>query len=95
LGLPEPVFVAISTWRSATHKVLRVPTGSNWNQATRDRHFKGAAMDYCESNKWSPETSDEAEALCILDYLRIENEPGYAFDKGQSGRHQMDLLHAG
>lgn len=75
-----PEMIAISAWRSKTHGKTRAPNGvkesSKW--------LKQQAFIYCRANGWSPDTDNAAEALCMLDYLRILHEPAFAFDQGQS-----------
>lgn len=83
MGLREPQFIAISTWRSKTHGKTRAPKTIT-KQADRSKWFKRQARDYCERQGWSYDTDDEAEALCMLDALRILNEPDHAFDRGRS-----------
>lgn len=85
MGLREPELIAISTWRSKTHGKMRSPDFlKNAKPAERTKWLKQQAKDYCDRNGWSYNSEDEAEALCMLDALRIINEPDYAFDKGRS-----------
>lgn len=92
MGLREPQFIAISTWRSKTHGKLRVPdTMKKAKQAERSKWFKLQAKTYCDKNGWSYSTEDEAEALCMLDALRIMNEPDHAFDRGRSFQQENFL----
>ncbi|MCM0751565.1 hypothetical protein DEA98_10185 [Brucella pseudogrignonensis] len=92
MGLREPQFIAISTWRSKTHGKLRVPDAmKKAKQAERSKWFKLQAKTYCDKNGWSYSTEDEAEALCMLDALRIMNEPDHAFDRGRSFQQENFL----
>lgn len=79
-GCRPPEMIAISAWRSKTHGKTRAPIGvknsSGW--------LKQQAFAYCASNGWNPDSDNAAEALCMLDYLRILHEPSFAFDRGQS-----------
>lgn len=91
MGLREPMFLPIQTWRSKTHGKTRAPDEINKSKATKSQkqaartaYFKGHAKNYCERQGWSYSTDDEAEALCMLDALRILNEPDHAFDRGRS-----------
>lgn len=84
LGLEDPVYYAIQTWRSKTHGVTRTPKDASMSLAERSKFFKQAAVNYCERSGWTYNSADEAEALCILDAMRIEFEPNYAFDKGRA-----------
>lgn len=85
MGLREPEFLAISSWRSKTHGKTRAPDGmKNEKPAVRQKWLKQQAKNYCDANGWSYNSEDEAEALCMLDALRIFHEPSYAFDKGRS-----------
>lgn len=89
LGLREPEFLAISTWRSKTHGKTRAPKDMEKEKpAVRQKWLKQQAKIYCDKNGWSYNSEDEAEALCMLDALRIMHEPSYAFDKGRS--YQQD-----
>lgn len=89
LGLPEPIFIPIQTWRSATHGKTRAP--NTIKDSERSRWFKDCAISYASRQGWAVDGPDEAEALCMLDYLRITHEPDYAYAAGQSGRHQMAM----
>lgn len=75
-----PEMIAISSWRSKTHRKTRAPIGvknsTGW--------LKQQAFDYCARSGWTPDSDNAAEALCMLDYLRILHEPDYAFDRGHS-----------
>ena len=82
--------VAIQSWRSKTHGKVYVPKELKLDQNQRSKWFKQQAKAYCDRNGWSYGTEDEAEALCMLDYIRIENEPNYAFDRGRS--YQQETL---
>ncbi len=89
LGCREPIIIPIQTWRSKTHKSVRAPKVDYPEQPHRrtkrvSEFFKSEARIYCERNGWSYESDDEAEALCMLDYMRMEFEPAYAFDKGRA-----------
>lgn len=85
MGLREPEFLAISTWRSKTHGKTRVPDNlRSAKQADKSKWLKEQAKSYCDKNGWSYGSDDEAEALCMLDALRIIHEPDYAFDKGKA-----------
>ena len=85
MNLREPELIAISTWRSKTHGKTRAPEDlKNQKPAVRQKWLKQQAKIYCDRNGWSYNSEDEAEALCMLDALRIIHEPNYAFDKGQS-----------
>lgn len=86
-GLTDPEEVAISSWRSRTHGKTRVPKGY---AGKSDAFFKKAALDYCQKQGWSPGSHNAAEALGIMDYLRILHEPSFAFEKGAS--HQQESL---
>jgi hypothetical protein len=93
MGLRPAETIAIATWRSKTHGKLRVPDQmKSAKQADRSKWLKQQAKAYCDRNGWSYSTEDEAEALCMLDAVRIIHEPSYAFDKGQSYGHQEALL---
>lgn len=87
MGLREPEMIAISTWRSKTHGKTRAPKELT-KQPEKSKWMKQQAKSYCDRNGWSYNTEDEAEALCMLDALRIMHEPAYAFDKGRS--YQQD-----
>lgn len=86
MGLREPQMIAIQTWRSKSHGKTRAPDSMKGpdKQNVRAKWFKQQARDYCEKQGWSYSTDDEAEALCLLDAVRIMNEPGHAFDRGRS-----------
>lgn len=85
MGLREPEFLPIQTWRSKTHGCTRSPESmKNEKPSVRQAWLKAKAKAYCDRNGWSYDTEDEAEALCMLDAMRIIHEPGYAFDKGKS-----------
>ena len=85
MGLREPELIAISTWRSKTHGKMRVPDNMKLaKQTEKSKWLKLQAKLYCDKNGWPYNSDDEAEALCMLDALRIIHEPDYAFDKGQS-----------
>lgn len=91
MGLRPPQFIAISTWRSKTHGKTRVPKELGFKkQAEKSKWFKQQARTYCDREGWSYNTDDEAEALCMLDALRIMNEPEHAFDRGRS--YQQESL---
>lgn len=90
MGLREPQMIAIQSWRSRTHRKVQAPKG--YTQTQRSNWFKQQAKDYCDKQGWSYSTPDEAEALCMLEALRIEHEPGLAFDKGMSCYQQGSLL---
>lgn len=91
MDLREPEMMAISTWRSKTHGKLRVPdTLKKAKQTVKSKWLKQQAKDYCDKNGWSYNSEDEAEALCMLDALRIIYEPDYAFDKGRT--YQQESL---
>lgn len=82
MGFREPDTLPIQTWRAKTigaaaPKTLKV-------QAERSKWFKQKAKDYCDAQGWSYSSADEAEALCMLDAVRMIHETGYAFDKGRS-----------
>lgn len=90
MGLREPEFLAISTWRSKTHGKTRVPENlQTAPQQEKSKWLKQQAKDYCDRNGWAYQTEDEAEALCMLDALRIIHEPSYAFDKGRSFQQEV------
>ncbi|MDA5627830.1 MULTISPECIES: hypothetical protein [Agrobacterium] len=92
MGLREPELIAISTWRSKTHGKMRVPDNMKTaTQTEKSKWLKLQAKLYCDRNGWSYETEDEAEALCMLDALRIMHEPDYAFDKGRSYQQESFL----
>lgn len=92
MGLREPELIAISTWRSKTHGKMRVPDElKKAKQAEKSKWLKLQARIYCDNNGWTYTSDDEAEALCMLDALRIINEPDHAFDKGRSF-HQDSFL---
>ncbi|CCF19107.1 protein of unknown function [Pseudorhizobium banfieldiae] len=92
MGLREPELMAISTWRSKTHGKMRVPDNMKaLKQAEKSKWLKLQAKLYCDKNGWSYNTEDEAEALCMLDALRIIHEPDYAFDKGRSFQQESFL----
>lgn len=92
MGLREPQMIAIQTWRSKSHgKVVTPKEMKGASQAQRSKWFKQQARIYCEKNGWSYETDDEAEALCMLDAVRVMNEPGHAFDRGRSFRQEALL----
>lgn len=85
MGLREPELIAIGTWRSKTHGKLRVPENmKRAKQTEKSKWLKLQAKLFCDKNGWAYNSDDEAEALCMLDALRIIHEPDYAFDKGQS-----------
>lgn len=85
--------IAIGTWRSKTHGKTTVPKDMKaQRQADRSKWLKQQAKLYCDRNGWSYQTEDEAEALCMLDAVRIMHEPAYAFDRCQSYGHQEALL---
>lgn len=92
MGLREPEFLAISTWRSKTHGYTRAPDSMQKEKpAVRQKWLKQKAKEYCDRNGWSYNSEDEAEALCMLDALRIIHEPSYAFDKGRSYMQEVLL----
>lgn len=92
-NLRVPEMIAIQTWRSKSHGFVITPKGSGMNQNQRAAWFKQKAKEYCDKNGWKYDSADEAEALCILDYLRQEYEPGYAFDRGAHfAHHQTDMF---
>ena len=77
--IAPPEMLNIAAWRSRTHGKTRAPDkfrGTDW--------LKQQAVNYCKDQGWYPKTHDEAEALCMLVYLRILHEPDFAFDKGLS-----------
>ncbi len=82
LGVRQPELIAISAWRSRTHGKTRAPDNVPTNK--RSAWLKQQAFRYCRANGWEPDSDNAAEALCMLDYLRILHEPAYAFDRGQS-----------
>ncbi|MEN5275809.1 hypothetical protein ABE527_02555 [Brucella sp. TWI432] len=89
MNLREPEMVAIQTWRSKTHGKTRVPDAmKHAKQNDKSKWFKEQARQYCNQQGWSYNTADEAEALCILDAVRIIHEPEYAFDKGRSYKQE-------
>jgi len=88
LGARPPEMIAISSWRSKTHGKVQAPRGLK--QSQRTKFFKEVAFDYCHANGWSPDSDNAAEALCMLDYLRILHEPDFAFDRGRA--HQQEAL---
>ena len=91
LGLREPQMIAIQTWRSKSHGKVQIPkTKKGLTQAQRSKWFKQQAKDYCDRNGWSYNSEDEAEALCMLDAVRVMNEPGHAFDNGRA--YKQDAL---
>lgn len=93
MGLREPDMVAIQTWRSRTHRKVQVPKEMKGStQAQRSKWFKLQAKLYCDSQGWSYNSDDEAEALCLLEAVRLEHEPGLAFDKGASSYHQESFF---
>ena len=93
LGLREPVMLPIQTWRSRTHRKVQVPKEMKGvSQAERSKWFKLQAKLYCDKQGWSYNTDDEAESLCMLEAVRLEFEPDFAFDKGRSSYHQESLL---
>lgn len=84
--------LAIGTWRSKTHGKTRVPDSMKGaRQADKSKWLKQQAKTYCDRNGWSYNTDDEAEALCMLDALRIIHEPAYAFDRGKSYQQESFL----
>lgn len=87
MGLREPQLLAIPTWRSKTHGKMAAPKEVQ-GQPAKSKWLKLQAKRYCDKNGWSYNTDDEAEALCMLDALRIIHEPDYAFDKGRSYRQE-------
>lgn len=92
MGLREPELIAISTWRSKTHGFMRTPDHMKGEKQTvKSKWLKQKAKDYCDKNGWSYNSEDEAEALCMLDALRIIHEPSYAFDKGRSYQQESFL----
>ncbi|THK33996.1 hypothetical protein EHS39_32995 [Ensifer sp. MPMI2T] len=90
MGLRDPELIAISTWRAKTHGKMRAPKEIT-KQAEKSKWLKLQAKLYCDRNGWSYNTEDEAEALCMLDALRIIHEPDYAFDKGRSYQQESFL----
>lgn len=90
MGLREPQLIAIPTWRSKTHGKLAAPKDMK-RQADKSKWLKLQAKLYCDKNGWAYNTDDEAEALCMLDALRIIHEPDYAFDKGRSYQQESFL----
>lgn len=91
MGLREPEMIAIQTWRSKTHGKTRAPKEMT-KQSDRSKFFKLQAKLYCDRNGWSYSTDDEAEALCMLDSVRMVHEADYAFDKGRSYGKQEALI---
>lgn len=92
MSLRPAQLIAISTWRSKTHGKMRVPdTMKAAKQAEKSKWLKQQAKHYCDRNGWSYDTEDEAEALCMLDAVRIMHEPSYAFDKGKSYQQESFL----
>ena len=92
MGLREPQLIAISTWRSKTHRKMRVPDSMKTaRQADKSKWLKQQAKDYCDRQGWGYNSEDEAEALCMLDALRMMHEPSYAFDKGASYQQESFL----
>lgn len=92
MGLREPQMIPIQTWRSKSHGKTQVPKAMKGSTpAERSKWFKSQARAYCEKNGWSYSTDDEAEALCMLDAVRVMNEPGHAFDRGKT-YHQETML---
>lgn len=89
MSLRPPQLIAISTWRSRTIRKTVAPKGLA--QAERTKWFKEQAKRYCDRQGWSYATADEAEALCMLEAVRIDWEPGLAFDKGMSYQQESFL----
>lgn len=93
MNLRPPEMIAIQSWRSRTHGAVVTPKGSGMNQNERAKWFKEKAKAYCDRNGWKYDSADQAEALCLLDYLRQEYEPGFAFDRGSHfDHHQPDMF---
>lgn len=95
-GLREPDSIAIQTWRSKTHGKVTIPepirkANPKMTQSEKSAWFKRQATKYCDANGWAYNSSDEAEALCMLDAVRIIHEPGYAFERGRA-HHQEQLF---
>jgi hypothetical protein len=88
MGARDPEIVAISAWRSKTHGKVSAPKGYNGDSR---KYLKQAALDYCAAHGLSPANDEEAEAICILHYLRLLHEPDFAFERGRS-HHQEALL---
>lgn len=83
-----PEMIAISAWRSKTHGKTRAP-----DRYTGDKrkYLKQQAIDYCRAQGWNPANDEEAESLCMLVYMRMLFEPGFAFDRGYSFRQESLL----
>lgn len=90
MALRQPDLIAIQSWRSKTHGKTFAPKDQKMSQNERSKWFKERAKEYCEKHGWSYQTSDEAEALCILDAVRQIHEPKYAFDRGRA--YQQESL---
>ena len=88
----ELEMIPIQSWRSKTHGYVTTPKGSKMDQNARAAWFKEKAMAYCDANGWEYDSPDEAEALCMLDYLRQLHEPGYAFERGRVFEHHQPVL---
>jgi hypothetical protein len=76
-----PEMIAISSWRSKTHGKTRAPDGY---KGDKRKYLKQKAIDYCHANGWEAANDEEAEAICMLVYMRILYEPDFAFERGHS-----------
>lgn len=90
-GLREIEQTPIQSWRSKSHGKVKAPKEIK-EQNERRKYLKQAAIDFCEGNGWPVANDEEAEALCILEWLRIEYEPGYSFSAGHGGHQQAMAL---
>ncbi len=85
LGARPPEMIAISAWRAKTHGKTRAPLNFTGDKR---KYLKQAAVDYCRANGWSPSNDEEAEALCMLDFMRMIYEPGYAYERTGTGQQE-------
>ncbi len=85
-----PEMIAISAWRSKTHGKTRAPDHIQ-KGADKRKWLKQKAIDYCHAQGWSPSNDEEAESLCMLVYMRMLFEPGFAFERGYAFKQEALL----
>ncbi|MEM1372589.1 MAG: hypothetical protein AAGG72_10265 [Pseudomonadota bacterium] len=92
LGVPSFHTVAISQWRSRFLGLTRAPDRLT-KQVERRKWFKAKAIQRCSELGYGDDLpEDVAEAYGVLFSLRCDIDPSFAFQAGQSGGHQEDLL---
>ncbi|MEM7303380.1 MAG: hypothetical protein AAF468_20055 [Pseudomonadota bacterium] len=93
-GLPEAITYLPTQWRSKFFPSgwMKVPDELKNDEQRRRRRLKDLAISECQKRGWDVKYDDEADALGILEALRIDTEPGYGFEHGRSGKHQVEMF---